>query len=56
MQWSIELNDADPPVVIVEIVDALPARVRAGSQWLYLRAIRKATDGLRTDLTTDAPR
>jgi hypothetical protein len=56
MQWRIELSDADPPVVTVEIVDALPSRVRAGSQRLYLKAIRKATDGLRKDLTTNAPR
>jgi hypothetical protein len=56
MQWSIELTDGDPPVVTVEIVDALPSRVRAASHRLYLRAIRKATDRLRKDLTTDAPR
>jgi hypothetical protein len=50
MRWSFELADADPAVVTIDVVDALPAGFRPGSQRLYLAAIRKATEGLRRDL------
>lgn len=53
MRWSIEVGDADPSVVTVEVVDALPSRMRPGSHRLYLRAIRKATAEVRLGLAND---
>jgi hypothetical protein len=55
MRWTVELDDADPSVVTVKVVDALPNRIRPGSQRLYLRAIRRAAAGVRRGLDANDP-